>query len=84
MLNRDLDRERVVAEAKLWGENWREKGDKVLKEVLMAVMYSYNNNNNNNNNNNASHHFFLLPSFLHFNHHHRVKRNFENLSFAWP
>lgn len=25
MLNRDLDRERAVAEAKLWGENWREK-----------------------------------------------------------
>lgn len=24
-LNRDLDRERAVAEAKLWGENWREK-----------------------------------------------------------
>jgi hypothetical protein len=40
MLNRDLDRERFVAEAKLWGENWREKGDRVLKEVLMAVMDS--------------------------------------------
>ncbi|KAJ8646050.1 hypothetical protein MRB53_007798 [Persea americana] len=25
MLNRDFDRERAVAEAKLWGENWREK-----------------------------------------------------------
>ncbi|XP_052204997.1 serine/threonine-protein kinase PBS1 isoform X2 [Diospyros lotus] len=25
MLNRDLDRERAVAEAKLWGENWRDK-----------------------------------------------------------
>lgn len=25
MLNRDLDRERMVAEAKMWGENWREK-----------------------------------------------------------
>ncbi|KAF3964178.1 hypothetical protein CMV_011507 [Castanea mollissima] len=25
MLNRDLDRERAVAEAKMWGENWREK-----------------------------------------------------------
>ncbi|KAG9446388.1 hypothetical protein H6P81_012516 [Aristolochia fimbriata] len=25
ILNRDLDRERAVAEAKLWGENWREK-----------------------------------------------------------
>ncbi|XP_055814455.1 serine/threonine-protein kinase PBS1-like [Solanum dulcamara] len=25
MLNRDLDRERAVAEAKIWGENWREK-----------------------------------------------------------
>jgi hypothetical protein len=23
--NRDLDRERAVAEAKVWGENWREK-----------------------------------------------------------
>jgi hypothetical protein len=40
MLNRDLDRERFVAEAKLRGENWREKGDRVLKEVLMAVMDS--------------------------------------------
>ncbi|KAK7304271.1 hypothetical protein VNO77_45138 [Canavalia gladiata] len=25
MLNRDLDRERAVAEAKMWGENWRQK-----------------------------------------------------------
>ncbi|XP_038874380.1 serine/threonine-protein kinase PBS1 [Benincasa hispida] len=25
ILNRDLDRERAVAEAKMWGENWREK-----------------------------------------------------------
>ncbi|XWS68781.1 hypothetical protein CRYUN_Cryun04dG0121800 [Craigia yunnanensis] len=25
MLNRDLNRERAVAEAKMWGENWREK-----------------------------------------------------------
>ncbi|KAJ6393206.1 hypothetical protein OIU77_022641 [Salix suchowensis] len=25
MSNRDLDRERAVAEAKMWGENWREK-----------------------------------------------------------
>lgn len=25
MLNRDFDRDRAVAEAKLWGENWREK-----------------------------------------------------------
>ncbi|CAA3013377.1 serine threonine- kinase PBS1 [Olea europaea subsp. europaea] len=25
MLNRDLHRERAVAEAKMWGENWREK-----------------------------------------------------------
>ncbi|XP_057949661.1 serine/threonine-protein kinase PBS1 [Malania oleifera] len=25
MLNRDRDRERAVAEAKMWGENWREK-----------------------------------------------------------
>ncbi|KAG2702799.1 hypothetical protein I3843_06G100300 [Carya illinoinensis] len=25
MLNRNLDRERAVAEAKMWGENWREK-----------------------------------------------------------
>ncbi|KAK4716134.1 hypothetical protein R3W88_014472 [Solanum pinnatisectum] len=25
MLNRDLDRERAVAEAKMWGENWRDK-----------------------------------------------------------
>lgn len=25
MLNRDLERERAVAEAKMWGENWREK-----------------------------------------------------------
>ncbi|KAF9622362.1 hypothetical protein IFM89_031165 [Coptis chinensis] len=25
MLNRDLDREKAVAEAKMWGENWREK-----------------------------------------------------------
>ncbi|CAI9761690.1 unnamed protein product [Fraxinus pennsylvanica] len=25
VLNRDLDRERAVAEAKIWGENWREK-----------------------------------------------------------
>ncbi|XP_039162625.1 serine/threonine-protein kinase PBS1 isoform X2 [Eucalyptus grandis] len=25
MLNKDLDRERAVAEAKMWGENWREK-----------------------------------------------------------
>ncbi|KAI4343427.1 hypothetical protein L6164_010775 [Bauhinia variegata] len=25
MLNRDIDRERAVAEAKMWGENWREK-----------------------------------------------------------
>ncbi|KAL6188260.1 hypothetical protein ACLB2K_039653 [Fragaria x ananassa] len=25
MLHRDLDRERAVAEAKMWGENWREK-----------------------------------------------------------
>lgn len=25
MLNRDIERERAVAEAKLWGENWREK-----------------------------------------------------------
>ncbi|CAI9785048.1 unnamed protein product [Fraxinus pennsylvanica] len=25
MLNRDLDRVRAVAEAKMWGENWREK-----------------------------------------------------------
>lgn len=25
MLNRDLDRERAVAEARMWGENWREK-----------------------------------------------------------
>ncbi|XP_011036128.1 PREDICTED: serine/threonine-protein kinase PBS1-like [Populus euphratica] len=25
MVNRDLDRERAVAEAKMWGENWREK-----------------------------------------------------------
>ena len=23
--NRDLDRERAVAEAKVWGENWRER-----------------------------------------------------------
>ncbi|KAG1370167.1 putative serine/threonine-protein kinase PBS1 [Cocos nucifera] len=25
ILNRDFDRERAVAEAKMWGENWREK-----------------------------------------------------------
>lgn len=25
ILNRDIERERAVAEAKLWGENWREK-----------------------------------------------------------
>lgn len=25
ILNMDLDRERAVAEAKMWGENWREK-----------------------------------------------------------
>uniref|UniRef100_A0A0A9DKB2 Protein kinase domain-containing protein n=1 Tax=Arundo donax TaxID=35708 RepID=A0A0A9DKB2_ARUDO len=25
MTNKDLDRERMVAEAKMWGENWREK-----------------------------------------------------------
>ena len=25
MLNRDLEKERAVAEAKMWGENWREK-----------------------------------------------------------
>ncbi|KAF6137953.1 hypothetical protein GIB67_041826 [Kingdonia uniflora] len=25
MLNRDLERERAVAEAKMWGENWRDK-----------------------------------------------------------
>ncbi|KAL9680104.1 hypothetical protein QQ045_017981 [Rhodiola kirilowii] len=25
MLNKDLERERAVAEAKMWGENWREK-----------------------------------------------------------
>ncbi|XP_062110747.1 serine/threonine-protein kinase PBS1 [Humulus lupulus] len=25
MVNKDLDRERAVAEAKMWGENWREK-----------------------------------------------------------
>ncbi|KAI3452558.1 hypothetical protein Pfo_009222 [Paulownia fortunei] len=25
ILNRDLDRQRAVAEAKMWGENWREK-----------------------------------------------------------
>lgn len=25
ILNRDLERERAVAEAKMWGENWREK-----------------------------------------------------------
>lgn len=25
MLNRDRERERAVAEAKMWGENWREK-----------------------------------------------------------
>ncbi|KAI3423114.1 Protein kinase domain-containing protein [Psidium guajava] len=25
ILNKDLDRERAVAEAKMWGENWREK-----------------------------------------------------------
>lgn len=25
VLNRDLERERAVAEAKMWGENWREK-----------------------------------------------------------
>lgn len=25
MLNRDLDRERAVAEAEMWGENWRDK-----------------------------------------------------------
>ncbi|OAY34254.1 serine/threonine-protein kinase PBS1 isoform X1 [Manihot esculenta] len=25
MLNRDLEREKAVAEAKMWGENWREK-----------------------------------------------------------
>lgn len=25
MLNRDVERERAVAEAKMWGENWREK-----------------------------------------------------------
>eukprot|EP00262_Sarcandra_glabra_P003244 TRINITY_DN13861_c0_g1_i1.p1 TRINITY_DN13861_c0_g1~~TRINITY_DN13861_c0_g1_i1.p1 ORF type:complete len:464 (-),score=92.29 TRINITY_DN13861_c0_g1_i1:387-1778(-) len=25
MLNKDMDRERAVAEAKMWGENWREK-----------------------------------------------------------
>lgn len=25
LLNRDMNRERAVAEAKLWGENWREK-----------------------------------------------------------
>ncbi|KAL3500980.1 hypothetical protein ACH5RR_035429 [Cinchona calisaya] len=25
IVNRDLDRERAVAEAKMWGENWREK-----------------------------------------------------------
>lgn len=25
ILNKDFDRERAVAEAKMWGENWREK-----------------------------------------------------------
>ena len=25
MLDRDFDRERAVAEAKIWGESWREK-----------------------------------------------------------
>ena len=30
MLNRDLDRERAVAEAKMWGENWREKRRQTL------------------------------------------------------
>jgi serine/threonine-protein kinase PBS1 len=25
IINSDLDRERAVAEAKMWGENWREK-----------------------------------------------------------
>lgn len=27
MLNRDLEREKAVAEAKMWGENWRKRGD---------------------------------------------------------
>lgn len=30
MLNRNLDRERAVAEAKMWGENWREKRRQTL------------------------------------------------------
>lgn len=30
MLNRDSDRERAVAEAKMWGENWREKRRQTL------------------------------------------------------
>lgn len=38
ILNRDLDRERAVAEAKMWGENWREKDDRAHKAVLMALM----------------------------------------------
>jgi len=32
MLNRDLDRERAVAEAKLWGENLRQKRQQSLQE----------------------------------------------------
>ncbi|GMH27404.1 hypothetical protein Nepgr_029247 [Nepenthes gracilis] len=34
MLNKDLDRERAVAEAKMWGENWREKGRQIAQSNL--------------------------------------------------
>jgi len=34
MMNRDLDRERAVAEAKMWGENWRDKGRQSSQDSL--------------------------------------------------
>lgn len=40
ILNRDLDRERAVAEAKMWGRIRVKKDDKVPEEVSMAIMGS--------------------------------------------
>lgn len=34
MLNKDLERERAVAEAKKWGESWREKRKQIADDAL--------------------------------------------------
>ncbi|MQL96696.1 hypothetical protein Taro_029382 [Colocasia esculenta] len=36
-LNRDLDRERAVAEAKVWGENWRERKRANAQDIFDAT-----------------------------------------------